>query len=1257
MNFQARFFGDGSDWLKQFKQRLSKKSKRQVRVRRTGATALEALEQRTLLSATGALVGNQLRIVTDANESVSVSQDLLNPAFAAVLVNGSPISSLPTIPLASILSLDIRTGELDNTVDLTGVTVAFSNLSSIRIQSGDGHDTILLSPAFPSSVFAGDGHDTIFSSDAADTINGENGNDSIVGGLGDDSIDAGDGNDSVTGDEGNDFVQAGDGDDTVNGGDGNDTIMGDDGTDMLSGDAGSDSIIGDLGDDVIRGGDDDDMLIGGGGNDNIDGENGVDTLNGSSGADVLRGSAGNDVLLGMAGHDTVFGGDDNDFIKGGDGRDMLAGNTHDDTILGGTGNDMIYGDSDDSLSGEMGDDQLFGEDGRDTLIGSRGSDLLDGGNGNDILRSAPIFGNAPAMLPPPPAPPVIPPGPPTTNVAGILNNANDSGMGMIIGGTNTMAIGTGDGSLVVTVDALGSFGLISPTFSGATFDPLGAITAAATTFDSSVYFRVGNMGPRVRLDAIAAAVSPIRATPTESNSTFTIGTLLFTVTQLVEAINGPMGVQTGALLTQTYRITNLNPMGNANYELVRYYDGDLTYAFGGGDGAGFLVANSGEDVVFLTDQAGPAGFPTTFVGITAEGGQGAPPVGRFQVDAFNGLETAVQAGTALTNVVTNDIDLDLFVDTGLDYDTTVAFQNNFQANPFQTRTYTTHTIFGSGSPAVAATNISPVAVDDSVLLPTGPLGGTITIDVTANDFDADGAIDVSTVTIVTPPSNGTAISLGNGLVQYTSNPGFSGMDFFRYSITDNQGSTSTALVQIAVLDIDSNPDTFVGGAGNDTIVGEEGNDVIDGGNGADIINGGGGDDLIYGGGGNDSILGGDGRDTLVGNGGTDTLNGGDSDDTILWRGQKDFKVTVESSGGQDFLVLQGDNTANNITIQTVGKNLVATEGTAQITIDAMIQDITVNLAGGDDRLTMLDMSAANLITVAINGERGNDTIDLSKATRVGTLLIRADGGDGNDKLIGSEFSESLLGGAGDDVINAAAGDDQIEGGDGNDLLNGGVGNDSITAGAGNDELNGGVGNDSLVGESGNDTVNGESGDDTLQGNFGDDVLNGSTGNDSISGGLGRDALIGAAGNDTLDGGHNDDTILGHSGSDLILASNGNDFARGGDGNDTINGGDGDDTLFGENGDDLIGGFDGHDFMTGDAGSDTLLGGDGNDTILGGSEDDVVLGEEGDDAVNGGGGFDLGAQGDGNDVPLMRVEKQDEDFVLSAALLAALNGQL
>src|SRR6185295_7985818 len=105
-----------------------------------------------------------------------------------------------------------------------------------------------------------------------------------------------------------------------------------------------------------------------------------------------------------------------------------------------------------------------------------------------------------------------------------------------------------------------------------------------------------------------------------------------------------------------------------------------------------------------------------------------------------------------------------------------------------TATYTAHTIFGNADPTTIGSppaNVDTVAISDTV---TSIGGFPVTFDGVSNDVDSYGALDFSTVQIETQPANGTALSLGNGLVTYTPNLGFSGTDSFTYSIADNQGA-------------------------------------------------------------------------------------------------------------------------------------------------------------------------------------------------------------------------------------------------------------------------------------------------------------------------------------------------------------------------------------------------------------------------------------------------------------------------------------
>ena len=98
---------------------------------------------------------------------------------------------------------------------------------------------------------------------------------------------------------------------------------------------------------------------------------------------------------------------------------------------------------------------------------------------------------------------------------------------------------------------------------------------------------------------------------------------------------------------------------------------------------------------------------------------------------------------------------------------------------------------------VTSYNYPPVAINDITSL---PMNGSITISVLTNDTDPEG--DVLKVTAVTAPTHGTAtISSDGKTVTYTPTTGYSGSDYFSYTVSDGKGNTSTANVDINVLAI------------------------------------------------------------------------------------------------------------------------------------------------------------------------------------------------------------------------------------------------------------------------------------------------------------------------------------------------------------------------------------------------------------------------------------------------------------------------
>lgn len=257
-----------------------------------------------------------------------------------------------------------------------------------------------------------------------------------------------------------------------------------------------------------------------------------------------------------------------------------------------------------------------------------------------------------------------------------------------------------------------------------------------------------------------------------------------------------------------------------------------------------------------------------------------------------------------------------------------------------------------------------------------------------------------------------------------------------------------------------------------------------------------------------------------------------------------------------------------------------------------------------------------------------------------------EGGDGEDRLAGTDANEwflagkgndTVLGGRGRDAVDASDGEDTVDGGPDNDVIDGGAGNDTLRGGDGDDVVEGGDDDDLIDGGGGNDNADGGDGNDVLRGAAGDDWMAGADGDDSLSGGAGNDrlygndatdSLAGGAGNDQLYGGEGDDGLAGDAGEDTLDGGQGDDVLRGGAGNDTLLGSHGNDTLDGGADHDMLFGGDGRDTVNGSAGSDWLLGGAGADFINGGDGDDLIVLRAGDiprgdtEVIDGGDGTDV-----------------------------------
>lgn len=99
---------------------------------------------------------------------------------------------------------------------------------------------------------------------------------------------------------------------------------------------------------------------------------------------------------------------------------------------------------------------------------------------------------------------------------------------------------------------------------------------------------------------------------------------------------------------------------------------------------------------------------------------------------------------------------------------------------------------------ITAVNDPVIAVDDTATVDEDDPTGT-TVDVLANDTDADNdplsVISIDSAGI----AGGTVTDLGNGTINYTPDPNFNGTETFTYTASDGNGSSDDASVTITVV--------------------------------------------------------------------------------------------------------------------------------------------------------------------------------------------------------------------------------------------------------------------------------------------------------------------------------------------------------------------------------------------------------------------------------------------------------------------------
>jgi Ca2+-binding RTX toxin-like protein len=464
------------------------------------------------------------------------------------------------------------------------------------------------------------------------------------------------------------------------------------------------------------------------------------------------------------------------------------------------------------------------------------------------------------------------------------------------------------------------------------------------------------------------------------------------------------------------------------------------------------------------------------------------------------------------------------------------------------------------------------------------------------------------------------------------------------------GAGSDTLVSIEKLRGSNFNDTLTGDTGDNTLEGMGGDDTLDGGAGGDWASysqaaagvtvslaiagaqdtGGAGSDTLIS---IEKLRGSDFDDTLTGDAASNILQGGAGDDTLDGGGGGDLAsyeeaisgvtVSLASAGAQNTLGAGIDTLINIENLRGSNHNDTLTGDAGDNTLEGMDCNDTLDGGAGADWASYSQAMAG--VTVSLASVGAQNTVGAGTDTLVNI-----------EKLLGSDFDDTLTGDAADNTLEGGSGDDVLDGGDGSDWASyhRAMGAVTVSLAIAGSQNTGGAGIDTLVnieklrGSDFDDTLTGNAGDNTLQGGDGDDTLDGGDGGDSASydqataavtvslaivgaqdtGGAGTDTLLNI---ERLRGSDFDDTLTGNAGDNAL---------QGGDGDDTLDGGDGTDRASYDQATAavtvslaIVGAQD-----TGGAGIDTLLNFEG---LVGSSFNDTLTGNAANNVLDGGAGSD------------------------------------
>jgi Ca2+-binding RTX toxin-like protein len=616
---------------------------------------------------------------------------------------------------------------------------------------------------------------------------------------------------------------------------------------------------------------------------------------------------------------------------------------------------------------------------------------------------------------------------------------------------------------------------------------------------------------------------------------------------------------------------------------------------------------------------------------------------------------------------------------------------------------TLEVLYSDATAAVVDSNVAPTGA--LTINDTTPQSGQTLFANALNIRDANGFNPLTT------PQSFQWQSSSDG-VTWTDIAGATGLSFqagadqvgqqlqVKVTFTDGEGTLET--VTSAATRAVGN--TINGTTGANTLTGTAGDDVITGGRGNDTISAGAGDDTIVWSSGIPIIGAPDGNDVIKGGtedtaGDTFQINGNLLAETFriyTARAWTDLGAGRTAAAGTDIVITRNGTLQANVIAQLAEIEEIVINSNGQVSANNGNGTVDGGTIGGDTIQVFGDFTttALNYSTITINGDVGNDTVDISNLDSAHRIVFRSAGG--NDTVVGTLRPQDVIevpAGAdpatyvatdnGDGTVTMASDTHAVtfvgaidalptlaaEGSEHADYV--GPTEEEVVDTETEEEVADAETEEEVADAEAEDEAAEDESEDADCADDADDTVAGSGAGAGAGSGAGSaggtaaaidgvvmmpgssaEAMVGNAGDDVIVGGAEGDALMGKAGADIMLGNGGDDVLVGGSGDDVIEGGEGRDVQLGGDGDDIFIAQlnDGSDMIFGGAGSDTLdlsaiTGGAVIDlgaytpigTVkMGGVTDHLmgvenVIGSEGSDTIKAGLGVNVMTGGDGEDI--------------------------